>query len=264
MSEAVLADSQFSATRVFRPFRGFEDVYQGLPVEDTPIAIPGDLERDAGKTGISPNLLAGISVPYGSKLTLWIPTVISRVGGDALVASQYRYSIIWRMRNIRDFVQNRQAYHFPRQSFGENNQFVIPASQQTSIYDSTPQNQPAAAPFAEERIATQEVVAEAFLFNSLQVGVARTPAGNAADYQQGLESSVAGSNQTASFNVVQLDALGDEMMFLISRAPGLSPNWDFSGEFSADRGLSSFYGTDGGTRNPIRDMGIYVLSGSNP
>jgi len=267
MSEAVLADAQFSAARVYRPFEGFEDVYEGQAVEDRPIAIPGDLDKDAGKTGISANLLAGIPVPYGAKVTLWIPTILGETGpASGLVAKPYRYSIIWRMRNIRDFRENRTAYHFPRQSVGENSQFVIPAAMQSSIYDATPQDLPTSAgsDFAAERLATQEVATESLVFKSNLAGVAFTPAGGMADYQQGLAGSVSGTNRTASFNIVQLDALGDEMIILITRDPGSSPTWSFSSVFAEDRGLSNFYGTAGGTREVVRDMGVYVLTGSNP
>ena len=268
MSESVLADAQFSAVRVFRPFAGFESVYEGLAVEDQPIAIPGDLDQNAGNTGFSPNLLAGIPVPYGSKLTLWIPTVISESSPvSGLIARPYRYTVLWRLRNLRDFNVDRKPYHFPRSSEGEGGLFVVPAAQQTSIYDATPQTLSVSpgSDFAAERLATQEVSAEAFKFQSNLASVALTPTGVAADYQQGLAATGAGSNRTATFNVVQLDCMGDEMIILISRDPTeQSDTWSFSNVFSEDRGLSAFYGTNGGTREVIDTLGVYVLSGSNP
>ena len=268
MSESVLADAQFSAVRVFRPFEGFEIVYEGLPVEDQPIAIPGDLDQNAGNPGFSDNLISGIPVPYGSKLTLWIPTVLGESSPTSgLIAKPYRYSILWRLRNLRDFNVDRKPYHFPRSSPGEGGQFVVPAAQQTSIYDATPQtlSVSAGSDFAAERLATQEVAAEAFKFQSNLASVALTPSGVAAEYQQGLAATGAGSNRTATFNVVQVDCLGDEMIILISRDPTIgSSTWSFTTVFSADRGLSAFYGTNGGSRSVIRDLGIYVISGSNP
>ena len=106
MSQAVLADAQFSVARVFRPFEGFEAVYNGQSVR-TPIAIPGSLDPDAGRTGFDTNLISGIPVPMGSKVMLWIPTIFQDSGGalgpPSFQVVPYRYQFVWRLRNLRDF-----------------------------------------------------------------------------------------------------------------------------------------------------------------
>ena len=107
MSEAVLTDAQFSIARVYRPFAGFEAVYQDQPVS-TPIAIPGTLDSNAGRTGYDANLLAGIPTSYGSRLTLWLPTIFNESDGSLFIAG-YRYRFVWRMRNLRDFISKDQS-----------------------------------------------------------------------------------------------------------------------------------------------------------
>lgn len=266
MSFAVLVDSQFSVAHPYRPFEGFETVYQGQPV-DIPIAIPGTLDRDAGNTGFDPNLLAGIPLPFGSKLTLWFPTIFN-VAGQFITIQPYRYSIVWRLRNLRDFRVNRAAYHFPQQSFGENNQFVIPAAAEGMMFEQDPMTSPAAQPpalFDTKRSATHEFAIEEVEFRSAVPVPPLTPAGNTGAFQQGLAAANVGSNNSVTFNQVQFDALGDEFMILITRNVGgaLSETWDFTSN-TQDAGLSRFFGTDNGSRGVIQAMGVYVLTGSNP
>ena len=120
MTEATLVDAQFGVARVIKPFPGFESVYQGQPVS-TPIAFPGTLDDDAGKPGFDPNLLKGIPVPLGSKILLWIPTAFNQTpAGDFQNVVDYKYKFLFRLRNLRDFRESRKAYHFPKNSPGEN------------------------------------------------------------------------------------------------------------------------------------------------
>lgn len=274
MSEAVLADAQFGNVRVFRPFLGFEKVYQGLPVT-TPIAIPGNLDPDAGKTGFASNLIAGIPLPLGAKMKAWIPTIFQQVEGESeLVVHPYRYRFIWRVRNLGDFRRTRVAYHFPRQTPGSNNQFVVPSAAKVALYENQPQNYATNSGdsipslFSSILEARQSAVIESFEFGSAIADPPRISTGAIAAYQQGIAASAGvGNNATVSFNIVEMDVDGDELIILVSR--NYDPQsetrfWDFTSGTGMDSGFSAFFGTDDGARAVIRDMGIYLMTGSSP
>lgn len=271
MSEAVLADAQFGVVRVFRPFLGFETVYQDQPVS-VPIAIPGTLDPDAGKPGFVANLLAGIPLPLGSKMKAWVPTIFqpNTEPPGGFVVQPYLYRFVWRVRNLGDFRARRSAYHFPRQSPGTNNNFVVPSAAKVAIYENAPQDFPtntteAPTSFFQSALeARQSVVIESFEFASTIPDPPLTPTGVAAAYQQGLAASDAAANTTVSFNALEMDAEGDELIILVNRTynpESEDRNWDFSG---TDSGFSAFFGTDNGSRAVIRDMGIYLMTGSSP
>jgi len=93
-----------------------------------------------------------------------------------------------------------------------------------------------------------------------------SPAGGGAiaSYQQGVANLTGVNfNQTLAFNSIQLDAEGDEMLITVDRdSPGFTGNWNFTDESSEDFGMSLFFGN--GSGSVIRDLGIYVFTGSNP
>lgn len=271
MSDAVLADAQFSAVRIFKPFQGFELTYQDVPVS-VPIAIPGTLDPQAGKSGFDPNLLAGIPVPMGSKMIVWIPSIFNINSPSGLLVQPYKYRFIWRMRNISDFRRSRAAYHFPRQSPGTNGQFVVPSASKVAIYESVAQNfttgieAPLSSQFNSYFEGRQNSFSESIACQSVVPSPPLTSAGNPGAYQQGLAAAAAGSNLTVTFNSIQMDVEGDELIVLVDRNYNLvdeERNWDFTGG-NKDSGFSAFFGTADGTRDPIRDMGIYIMTGSNP
>lgn len=266
MSNAVLADAQFSNVRVFRPFAGFEEVYAGQSA-DTPIAIPGNLDSDAGKVGFDSNLIAGIPVPFGAKMVIWMPTIFNFSVEDGFTVRPYRYTIIWRLRNLRDFRTKRVPYHFPRQTFGENQQFIIPSGVNTIITNAEPRSVDVTnGLFATYRSSDSEVGIENMSVRSVIPKPPLTPAGEDAAFQQGLAQGNVGSNTTVTFNPWQLDVMGDEMMLLVNKPEGDTAVWNFDdvGSATNDAGFSAFYGTASGTRAPIANMGIYLFTGSNP
>ncbi len=250
-SSAVLADAQFGAAKVLRPFVGFEAVYQGLS-GDTPIAIPGALAELAGKEGYNANLIAGAPVPFGAKLLFWFPTVLGVSGAT------YQYEFVWRLRNLQDFRQNRQAYHFPKQSLGVNSEYVIPASKKVVVYEG----------YRETSLLggisnqmTSEAVKEAVVFNTIVAKTPKAPNGADATIQQGL--GLAGSdadNGRASYNAVSMDAEGDELLIYVTKKDSVAP-WDFT-NIGGDLKFSNFFGN--GTGKVYPDLGVYLFSGSNP
>lgn len=142
-SQNVLADAQFTVAAVLRPFDGFEFVYQGQAIF-VPIAFPGVLDDDAGKPGFSPYLLKGLAVPMGAKMQLWFPAVVGQSEGAPVL--DYKYQLIWRLRNVGDFQRRQKPYHLSKESFGApdtflagtttapDQQFVLPASTETVLY----------------------------------------------------------------------------------------------------------------------------------
>lgn len=266
MSDAVLADAQFSAVRVFRPFPGFETVYQGKST-GVPIAIPGSLDANAGKPGFDPNLISGISVPMGARLLVWVPSIFNGATPFGFEVQPYSYKFVWRVRNIQDFRSGRSPYHFPKQSFGTNNQFVIPSAAKVAVYENAAEKFPSTVvPFQFQNYleARQGAFIESISFPSAIPDPPLTPSGQSGAYQQGLADSGAGSNLTVSFNALQMDVEGDELIILVNRnveSTDSESTWDFA---ASDLGFSSFFGTANGTRNAVQDMGIYIMTGSNP
>ena len=140
MSQNVLADAQFTVASVLRPFDGFEARYQGHSIF-TPIVFPGTLDDDAGKPGFSPYLLKGLPVPMGAKMALWFPAVVGAAEG--IPVFDYRYVLIWRLRNVGDFQRRRLPYHLSKESVGapdsylapsSPDRFVLPAATETVVY----------------------------------------------------------------------------------------------------------------------------------
>ena len=112
--------------------------------------------------------------------------------------------------------------------------------------------------------ATQDTVREELRVQSAQIMAPRLPNGGAVGaYQQGLNGTLSGTNTIAAWNVFQVDCEGDELIILVN--PGdTSRLWNFSTPGADDYGFSATYGTADGSRAPIPDMGIFLLSGSNP
>jgi len=133
--------AQFGAAKVVRPFINFENKYSNNIGTDIPIAIPGTLDSNAGKSGFDDNLLGGIPVSLGSKLTIFLPLLNYDASLDPevfedssdIIPVPYQYTFVWRLRNIVDYTRSLtrdpsiQPFHLGSESRGANNQFVIPA-----------------------------------------------------------------------------------------------------------------------------------------
>lgn len=272
-SVMVAADAQFSVARILRPFDGFEAVYQGQSY-DIQIAFPGGLDPRAGQTGVAPNLMKGLPVPLGARLAVWIPIAMSPVGGGGFTTENYNYTFIWRLRNVRDFRQDRKAYHFPRQSPGAPDtsgptqpRFVIPAASDVVIYE---QAEPA-NPFepAVQRVYTQTYTVGPGITPATEGTNVLLPDGSQGIYQQGVLDPGAGGlgelgSGAALFQPLWMDAMGDELIIVATRAdPGQDPTWDFT-DATKDLPFSDIYGTGNGSHPAYPDLGIYVFTGSNP
>lgn len=270
-SSMVAADAQFSVARVLKPFDGFEAQYQGQNY-DLPIACPGgaDSQTTNGINGFAPNLMRGTAVPLGARLLVWIPVAITAGGGGGTIIQSYSYSFVWRLRNVRDFRQDRRPYHYPRQSPGAPDssvaqpRFVIPAAIDTVIYE---QSEPVGlyGTRAVQR-AYEQTYEVAFGFeNGTEVIL---PDGSRGIFQQGvLDPGFAGAlgAGAAMFTPLWMDAAGDELIVLARRTNRPDPDngWDFT-QATQDLPFSDIYGTGNGIHDPYPDVGIYIFTGTNP
>jgi hypothetical protein len=279
MSEVVLMDGQWTMCRFLRPFENFERVYQGKD-GTTPIAFPGDLDLFAqkGVTGYDPNLMAGVTVPYGSRVTIWIPQTIAGTVVDAL----YQYQILWRLRNVRDYRagqaegqatpnQNYSGYHLSTSGFGQpevagaqpnspNSRFFIPGAVRTAAF---PQAEPASGLSGVVHL-TGEMLTPTLDPIWVQP---LTPKGTPGIWQQG---AYVGSSHTnnggPSWLTFECQALGDEMSILAFKIPpgeGSPPAWDFSAAAPGDLSFSNTFGNGNGQNQRTPYTSILVTTGTS-
>lgn len=275
-------DAQLSLSRILRPPNGFEDVYEGLSASEFPIAIPGTLDFEAGQRGFDPNLMAGVSIPMGSRLLLWLPQPTPIEG---ITQAVYEYRILWRLRSTES--QNAAANggtrnsplqggllgHLPKNFDGTPNdngldpnntnqeRLVLPCAMTSVAYEQT-------EPVATLDDGVIDLRGERVSVRGRSYGPSQAPllvpSGSIAVASQGIyafPSAAPGLQGGPTFLPYQTDAFGDEYIIIVTRqAAGLSADWQFEGE---DRSFSAIFGTDAGRRSgPLEGLGIYAFSGS--
>lgn len=265
--------------RALRPFANFERVYQGQD-GTRPIAFPGDLDlyAEKGVTGYDPNLLGAISVPLGSRVTIWIPETVAGYDVNAL----YRYQILWRMRDVRDFrvgqaegqaspTQNYSNYHLTASGFGQpqsntsppsaiGQRFFLPGATRTIAFE---QPEPALGLSGVVHL-TGEMIQPTLDPIWVQP---LTPKGNNGTWQQGVYvNSSQPNNSGPSWLTFTCDADGDEMAILAYKIPpeeGSPPPWDFTSAAPGDLAFSNTFGTGNGQNKPNPFTAIIVLTGTS-
>lgn len=274
----VSADAQFSTVRILRPFANFEATYQGqsalIPVALSPEGEPLDPAARDRRPGFDPTLVAGLPVPQGSRVQLWIPQCIKSVQGTTTV-TPYRYFIVWRFRSIQDFVSPAdpgriQPFHFPRQRPGESDttaagdqrRFVIPAALRSVGFEQT---EPASLGNAALNLRPESVIPQ---LDEPAILLPLLPGGGTGAIQQGVfDPTIFGDDaKKIDWQSFGVDAEGDEMLlFAVRETVGeQSAAWDFTDENAADFAFSNVYGTGNGTHAPIPEIGIYVQTGTTP
>jgi hypothetical protein len=282
-------DAQFSMARILKPFPNFETVYQGFDAT-VPIAFPGTLDRQAGEPGYDPYLLAGLPVPLGSRVMIWVPLAMYVQDDGSISLSTYQYQIIWRMRSIGDFVTSFDKnvprdeigpYHLRQKDVGvpddpanptATKRIVLPSSMQVLAYE-----QP-------EPSTTDTVYANGIIHLRGQYIIpnGQVPSGPLLPPPvDETTSNIFGLTGQGIFPFTQqaegatpggpvffpfwFDAEGDEMMIFATRADITEEtgSWDFT-DPSLDRPFSATYGTNDGTRTPVPSVGIFVYTGSAP
>lgn len=257
-------DSQFSIVKVLKPFPDFETVYQGK-THTTPVAFPGTLDPQAGQEGYASTLLAGIPVPLGAQLQIWVPACFTPDGSTQVL---YRYEFVFRLRSLRDFRNPaagapRPPWHLAEQRPGQPDtsdpanpvRFVIPGAVAGIQFPAEE-----VAGFAQAIINVRDAQ-YAPIASGIQAPLA--PDGSNGVVQQGiLDPGVApGAAGDPIFTPFAMPAYGDELIVL-AYPPSNLGNWDFAG---SDLAFSYIYGTGNGLRaTPLESTGVYVLSGTNP
>ncbi len=274
MSGEVYTAGQFSNVRVAKPFSGFITKYQGLQISKNPIAMPGNLDPRAGTPGYDPNLIAGIPVPMGSKVMLWLPRfgpISYSVGG----AMTYQYRLCWRIRSleeqtgdVNDLLSGHLGQQLPGipQAAGPSGsgspglRYIVPAAFETvqlaatqaeprvvnvdtALYTlSSPDSYfaPIAASYAADKMHHAAMLSQGFF-----------PNGNGAPAPSTDNAGFSGGPQ---YGIVETTARGDELIILISRGGGVGEtNWDFAG---VDIGLAQMLGAN------EENIGAYVFTGT--
>lgn len=269
----VTADAQFQIWSVLRPFTNFEADYEGepstTPIMMTPVlAGPGGivLAEYAGKSGYSPNLVAGLSVPYGARVTIWLPMVPNE---DVV----YRYGFIWRVKSAAEMVARGRELDFhqatrtglgvPDTTFSapQDARVVIPAAYQSVIYN---QEEPDidSSPTA---FAVQHSLAELIGVRVAEQAGPLLPGGGAGDVEQGvLDPTNFGVERMPLWQTYDLQALGDELLVTVTRETDGTPNWGFDSG-SADHAFALLFGHGGASdTTPVPEIGLYASAGSAP
>lgn len=247
-SAAVMADAQLSIAGVLRPFPGFEQKYQGVP-SSRPIAIPGTLDPRAGTAGYSANLLAGVAVPQGARLLLWIPVCRS---GETV--TDYSYTLVWRMKTPNP----GSVYHLGRTLPGapgpsDAERRTVPAAYHVVGFEAT---EPTSGPG--EITIRVEKVTPVIDGESLELPLA--PNGEDGVLEQGVISPDTVGDGSPSYVPFWTDVEGDELIILARRTDaGEEDTWDFAG---ADAAFSNLYGTGNGDHPVYPVVGILMQTGT--
>lgn len=264
-AQVVLADAQFGVVRVMRPYDGFEEVYQDTPANEPIYLHPEGKNIDPiaaeGTPGYDPLLARGLPVPIGARLILEFPNVyFSSLGGPI----GYVYALIWRLRNVFDFRQSRQPFHFPRSTgapdttapVGQQSRVPLPASYNTITFI-----QPEPVLALDRTVAN--VRSEDLRSATTPLALPKLSGGRVQPIQQGIldPNVVADAKQPTGISH-EVQAFGDEVIIAVYRPTGeLESNWEF-GNGETDFRFSQFYGT--GTGQELPNVGVYVMPGTAP
>lgn len=287
-SVAVLNDAQFGLTAILRPFADFDAqapnaLYQGASGEIPVMFTEGGLEMDesatAGLPGYSSLLVKGLQVPFGARLSIWLPTGITQLNGAA--QAKYLWFLIWRQRNVFDYRTQRIPFHYPKQGQGQPStliapfggpRVVIPAAFQANVVnDTSPTN-----------VAHNDIVIETIRGAQITVNGANVPTGFPAvpltrkasptgvpgrsSFQQGIFPEALGFQLSGLpfYTVFDVQAQGDELLFGAIKDVQNSPSatWNF-GPGGDDQYFALLFGTFGGVNpTPFPDIGVYMNVGN--
>jgi hypothetical protein len=269
-SVVALATPEFSIKRILRPYKGFEQVYQGVTAR-RPICFcernqPFDPIAARGTPGYDPNLVYGIPGNMGVRATIEFP-ILFWIANQTTVR-RYQYSLTWRLRNTRDHNSNpnqRVPYHVAKSGAGvaETNppnpgpRVPIYGVNETAVYA---QAEPAYAPNPDPAVAVlRKVVVEPQFSLDLPPLM---PDGNIGVIQQGiLAPNPQYLHTSAYFHNHETQAIGDDLVISVSRDTSGGGTWDFA-PGGADYAFSTFFGNGFGVE--YEDLGILLSWGVSP
>lgn len=249
MSQAVLADAQFSVATFLYPFDTFDTEYQGRKVTfPVPLSPFGSaLDDNAGQSGYSTHLGNGMRVPMGGRVILWLPYLLASSGGTDV---PYIYSIGQRVRNVADYLRDPKGqYHIPVEK-GLNAEVIIPAGASTVVYNQTEAAQ--GVPTV-QHLRMEQILAE----GPANAGSSPGPDGTTIVWQQGVRG-LGGSASDPTFLPYDFHALGDEIFIQVTRSNAVGANWDF---FGADTAFAAYYASRNVT---IPTVGAMAFTGTAP
>jgi len=278
----VLNDPQFGLTAILRPYVGFDAItpgvssYQGqsgqIPIMFTEGSVAYDPQ--AGMPGYSKRLVKGLAVPFGARISLWLP-IMSAFGPNSTTVN-YRWQIIWRQRNVFDYRIQRIPFHYPKQGLGAPDdpltgdtpvdRVVIPAAQHTIVINDPGPDPTAAAPGAiSVPIKEQFQPGRPTMNPPLGPVVPGITVGNQIGViEQGVSTLSSFLGYAPTFCTVEVQAIGDEFLLACTKL-GSNLNWDFTNAnpvFGEDVGFGALFGTAGGLIPAgFPDVGIYVNAG---
>lgn len=295
-SISVLNDPQFGLTAILRPYVGFDaqtggvECYQGVS-GDTPIMFTEGgvvFDPQAGKPGYSKRLIKGLSVPFGTRISIWLPSLTTFSGTEDSTTVKYTWQLIWRQRNVFDYRAQRIAFHYPKQGIGVPDltagdqppeRVIIPAAGHSIIVNSANPGSSTSAtvdPFD----AIGQVFSERFR-PTKAIGMSALPLAPAvpgivpptpmAIVAQGiLDFGALGAKAYFPiFQTVEVQALGDELLIACTKdvsSTGSFVNWDFTAVLQ-DLLFSFIFGTvvqpnsENLLGGPFPDLGVYVNVG---
>lgn len=260
MGETVLADAQFGVARILRPVTGFTNTYEGVSAARPIYMFEGDQNLDKlaadGTLGYDPTLAKGLSVPLGARVVLWLPNLFWDQGGSTFRG--YEWIIMWRLRNVFDFRQERVPFHYPKQGAGvadttapagQQERVVIPAAYQTVTYMQT-------EPTSEVARVTQHVRGEDLEFSTTTVAGPFLADGTTEQaIEQGiLDPTVIADAKRPQYMIHEVQAFGDEMLIAARRDAATIGTWAFG---TTDLRFAQFLGD-------ASDVGVLVSVGSAP
>jgi hypothetical protein len=274
----VVADAQFTLAAILKPFRGFEDRYQG---KDPNIPIPffqtvdgkrEVLDPSAGQPGFSPDLLRYLNVPLGSRILLWVPMIGLEKGGVVFLAAAYEYMLHWRLRSVGDANRDHTTFHLrdqaPGQPSGLAPRFVIPGATRALLFhQAEPPLEVAASSHLRREFISIFGGGQLPFDLSLPRPLLPGPGDRRGDYEQGIlnpiDFPISRSDALSIFVPFWVDCEGDQLLVTVQRGQNLVPAWGFApGE--PDEAFGNFYGTGAGKHAEFDDVGIYMMTGTNP
>lgn len=252
-----MSGADFSRGRVLRPAPTFTIFYEGasglLPIMFTENGEV--LDKQAGEAGYSAALVRGVPVPFGGRVLVWLPALITsaEVVGPA---TPYKWRRGWRLRNVADYVATGVPFHLagaagmPDTTAAATARTAVPAAWESVVYT---QAEPAGVYDAVVQTVRREDVSPRWQGAELPL----IAAGSSGVLQQGIVDPLLGAALAGNpgYEIWDIPAApGDEMLIGLSRQD--ASVYAFGGQ---DLMLARLFGLASGAARP--GIGVYIFTG---